>query len=303
MRNTRWRQFSVIENDIDVHAIWRIAQGCGFTDIRMALPVLQSPRGAAGRFRPDRGWPPIDAGFTRCDAKHRRFQLQPADFCTRQGRRCFLMLFYEPLFLFLFFPIVFTAYLAVRPWAGVRAAGAAGGEPVLLFVERTAFCPGGAADLRRRLPLGPAGGARPEGGARDRGDDQSRHPRVLQIHRVRGGQPRRAAGRRRAGPLASGPGGAADRRFVHRVREDHLPGRHRPRPQPPGAGFHDLPPVCVPVPEAARRPDHQISRAGGAAVGRDGRNRAADLAEGCGASCWAWSRRPSSPTRWPRAPT
>ncbi len=49
--------FSVIENDIDVHAIWRMAQGCGFTDIRMALPVLQSPivrlsdfdRVAAGR--------------------------------------------------------------------------------------------------------------------------------------------------------------------------------------------------------------------------------------------------------------
>jgi SAM-dependent methyltransferase len=35
--------FSVIENDIDVHAIWRMAQGCGFTDIRMALPALQSP--------------------------------------------------------------------------------------------------------------------------------------------------------------------------------------------------------------------------------------------------------------------
>jgi SAM-dependent methyltransferase len=50
-------QFAVIENDIDVHAIWRIAQGCGFTDIRMALPALQSPivrlsdfdRVAAGR--------------------------------------------------------------------------------------------------------------------------------------------------------------------------------------------------------------------------------------------------------------
>ncbi len=37
------RHFSVIENDIDVHAIWRTAQACGFTDIRMALPALQSP--------------------------------------------------------------------------------------------------------------------------------------------------------------------------------------------------------------------------------------------------------------------
>ena len=35
--------FAVIENDIDIHAIWRTAQACGFTDIRMALPVLQSP--------------------------------------------------------------------------------------------------------------------------------------------------------------------------------------------------------------------------------------------------------------------
>ena len=50
-------QFSVIENDIDVHAIWRFAQAHGFTDIRMALPVLRSPvvrlsdfdRVAAGR--------------------------------------------------------------------------------------------------------------------------------------------------------------------------------------------------------------------------------------------------------------
>ncbi len=51
------RNFSVIENDIDIHAIWRIAQACGFSDIRMALPALQSPvvrlsdydRVAAGR--------------------------------------------------------------------------------------------------------------------------------------------------------------------------------------------------------------------------------------------------------------
>ena len=31
------------------------------------------------------------------------------------------MLFYEPLFLFLFFPVVFAAYLAVRARAGLRA--------------------------------------------------------------------------------------------------------------------------------------------------------------------------------------
>ena len=37
------RHFSVIENDIDIHAIWRLAQGCGFADIRVALPALQSP--------------------------------------------------------------------------------------------------------------------------------------------------------------------------------------------------------------------------------------------------------------------
>ena len=55
-------RFSVIENDIDVHAIWRCAQACGFTDIRMALPALKAPvvrlsdfaRIAAGRpSRPD----------------------------------------------------------------------------------------------------------------------------------------------------------------------------------------------------------------------------------------------------------
>jgi alginate O-acetyltransferase complex protein AlgI len=31
------------------------------------------------------------------------------------------MLFYEPLFLFVFFPIVFAVFLAVRRWAGPRA--------------------------------------------------------------------------------------------------------------------------------------------------------------------------------------
>ena len=36
------RHFTVIENDIDVHAIWRMAQNCGFTDIRLALPALES---------------------------------------------------------------------------------------------------------------------------------------------------------------------------------------------------------------------------------------------------------------------
>lgn len=36
------RHFSVIENDIDVRGIWQMAQRCGFTDIRLALPVLQS---------------------------------------------------------------------------------------------------------------------------------------------------------------------------------------------------------------------------------------------------------------------
>ncbi len=35
--------YAVIENDIDVHAIWHAAQACGFSDIRMALPALQSP--------------------------------------------------------------------------------------------------------------------------------------------------------------------------------------------------------------------------------------------------------------------
>ncbi len=37
------QNFSVIENDIDVHAIWRQAQALGFTDIRMALPALKAP--------------------------------------------------------------------------------------------------------------------------------------------------------------------------------------------------------------------------------------------------------------------
>ena len=56
------RNFSVIENDIDIHGIWHKAQAVGFTDIRVAVPALQSPvvrlsdydRIAAGRpGRPD----------------------------------------------------------------------------------------------------------------------------------------------------------------------------------------------------------------------------------------------------------
>ena len=69
------------------------------------------------------------------------------------------MLFYEPLFLFLFFPIVFTAFLAVRHRAGSSGRRAAGGEPVFLSVERAAFRPGRVADLCRRLRAGAAGSA------------------------------------------------------------------------------------------------------------------------------------------------
>ncbi len=51
------RAYGVIENDIDVHRIWRAAQGCGFANIWMSLPALQAPivglaqfdRVAAGR--------------------------------------------------------------------------------------------------------------------------------------------------------------------------------------------------------------------------------------------------------------
>ncbi len=51
------RAHGVIENDIDVHRIWRAAQGCGFANIWMSLPALQAPiidlaqfdRVAAGR--------------------------------------------------------------------------------------------------------------------------------------------------------------------------------------------------------------------------------------------------------------
>ncbi len=72
------------------------------------------PRGAAVRLRPHRRRPPLDAGPARRDAEHLRLQPQPAHLRPAQGRQHPVMLFYEPLFLFLFFPVTFAAYLAVR---------------------------------------------------------------------------------------------------------------------------------------------------------------------------------------------
>ncbi len=51
------RTYDVIENDIDIHRVWRAAQACGFANIRISLPVLHAPvvdlaqfdRVAAGR--------------------------------------------------------------------------------------------------------------------------------------------------------------------------------------------------------------------------------------------------------------
>jgi len=51
------RAYGVIENDIDLHRIWRAAQGCGFANIWISLPALHAPvvgiaqfdRVAAGR--------------------------------------------------------------------------------------------------------------------------------------------------------------------------------------------------------------------------------------------------------------
>ena len=37
MSQFEMRTYAVVENDVDVHAIWRTAQSCGFTDIRIAL--------------------------------------------------------------------------------------------------------------------------------------------------------------------------------------------------------------------------------------------------------------------------
>ncbi len=44
------REHGVIENDIDVHRIWRAAQGCGFADIRLSLPTLRAPIVALDQF-------------------------------------------------------------------------------------------------------------------------------------------------------------------------------------------------------------------------------------------------------------
>ncbi len=54
------REFDVIENDIDVHRIWRAAQGCGFADIRLSLATLRAPIVPLERFdRVARGRPSI----------------------------------------------------------------------------------------------------------------------------------------------------------------------------------------------------------------------------------------------------
>ena len=58
------------------------------------------------------------------------------------------MLFYEPLFLFLFFPVTFAAYLAVRGRPTARVLVLLVASPVLLSMERAAVRSRGAAHLR-----------------------------------------------------------------------------------------------------------------------------------------------------------
>ncbi len=198
------------------------------------------------------------------------------------------MLFYEPLFLFLFFPIVLAAFLAVQHWAGLRAAVLLAASVFFYLWSEPLFVPVVVATcwadyrLSRALQAAPGAAFGWPGRA-----DQCRHPGLLQIHRLRRRQPGRAAGSAGPAALACGRDRAADRRVLHRVREDHLPGGHPPRPQQPGAGLRRYLLYVLPVPQAARRPDHQIPRAGGADLA-SGRIRPCDLAPGSAVSCWAW---------------
>src|ERR1700710_2255513 len=51
------------------------------------------------------------------------------------------MLFYEPLFLFLFFPVVLIAFLAVRPWARLRSAVLLAASLFFYFWSEPSFVP------------------------------------------------------------------------------------------------------------------------------------------------------------------
>ena len=178
----------------------------------------------------------------------------------------------------------------VPGWCGGGPAArrrAAGGQPVLLSVERAALRPRGAGDLRGGLRAGQAGRARQPGGAGGGRADQPWDAGLLQIHRLRGGQPGRAAGAAGLRPWHVGqvalPIGVS---FIVFEKITYLVDI-APRPQPPGAGLRHLPALRVPVPQAARRPDHQVPRAGGAARGGRARPRRRP-GEGSAASCWAW---------------
>ncbi len=141
-------------------------------------------------------------------------------------------------------------------------------QPAVLRLERAVVRPSGV-----RLGLGGSldrAPHRPVTGGIGRGADvahprragESRHPVPFQVHAVPDREPEPAPARVR-GPLAFRPRHPpADRRVLHRLREDHLPCR-RPSPgEPAGRNPYDLPAVCLLLPEAAGRSDHQVPRDG-----------------------------------------
>ena len=145
------------------------------------------------------------------------------------------MLFYEPLFLFVFFPTCLP-HLPARRAAGEGAAWRhPRRERAVLHLERAAVRAGGAGigtgrspdRAANRPPAAPV--AASEAAARRRRADQSRDSRALQIHALSDREPERVAARHRGRADFAAHHHSAHRRLVHRVREDHLSCRHLPR--------------------------------------------------------------------------
>ena len=111
---------------------------------------------------------------------------------------------------------------------------AADREPALLCVGRAGFRAGAAGFRRHRLRAlvtsrRADAASDAASGADGRNCLQSRHSRRVQIRRLRDRKSRSADVAVRHPALSAAASGAANRRFVRGVREDHLSGRHLAR--------------------------------------------------------------------------
>ena len=216
------------------------------------------------------------------------FQLQPADLRPPQGRHRCLMLFYEPLFLFLFFPATFIAYLAVRRRAVARVLVLLVASlffylwseplfvPVVLLTCVTDYM------LARQVAAGGAGRC-PLGVLINLG-----HAGLLQIHRVRRRQPGcvvdvrrvRTLARRHASRCRSACRSSCSRRSPTWSISPAAAAAQR-RGSPPTCCMCSCSPSCSPARSSnTTSSSPNCSPTGGTAGGTSPRVSAG--------SCWAW---------------